>query len=229
MDDCLYDPTYVRRYIGNGNNHVDLATPWREYDTDPSLGFGELLASQSNWTHASLRDQQSVEAADHHVVKGAELAKAGQLKEAEECYQEALKLHPRSANAFVAIGCLFGNVGDSASAIKNFKVALSHEPGHVNATKYLDIVQMRVQAKAEEAHRIGARGTQKVLADAQVEKLLEQAHATTNQLTSYQLIAAIDVKGTPADRRRTSRRKPQVKQSIAACDKVQGCDTQWGT
>ena len=175
MEDCLSDPTYIRRYVGNGNNHLDLPhdSPWFEPRTHESLGINLLIQSQRDWTYQDLRVQQNLEAARHFFNTGVEYAKSGREKEAAEQYQEALAVYPDYADAVVGLGCLEGNRGNTEVAIAKFREALSLEPGHVNATRYLAVMEKKMlEAADQEAKRTAKRWTQKVLDDALVEQAM---------------------------------------------------------
>jgi len=132
-----------------------------------------LIQSQRDWTYQDLRVQQNLEAARHFFNTGVEYAKSGREKEAAEQYQEALAVYPDYADAVVGLGCLEGNRGNTEVAIAKFREALSLEPGHVNATRYLAVMEKKMlEAADQEAKRTAKRWTQKVLDDALVEQAM---------------------------------------------------------
>jgi len=62
------------------------------------------------------------------VIKGSNLAKEGRLKEALECFDTAIKLNPRDAQAWFWRGIVLGGLSRLEEAFKCFDRAVELDP-----------------------------------------------------------------------------------------------------
>lgn len=77
---------------------------------------------------------QNAEAARGAVERGR---RAATLPEARTCYEEAVRLDPRSAEAWNALGLVRHASGDAAGAETAFRTALKSDPAHHGAQRNL--------------------------------------------------------------------------------------------
>ncbi len=104
----------------------------------------------------ALRKTQSSKMALKHVSTGIKHFKSGDLMSAVQCFQQvrhknikdfeqepkrelfqALKIDPENVEALVARGALFANNTKLRKAVEDFEKALSIDPEHKNAKKYM--------------------------------------------------------------------------------------------
>lgn len=81
-------------------------------------------AQSSKWAYKSLKD-------------GVMHFKAGNHSEAFACLNKALQIDPENVEALVARGALFANNNNLRRALEDFEQALTLNPSHPNARKYM--------------------------------------------------------------------------------------------
>ncbi|KAJ8309835.1 hypothetical protein KUTeg_011700 [Tegillarca granosa] len=84
-----------------------------------------------------LRKQQSANWAHSSVAQGIALFKSGKFMEAMQHLNRALQIDSTNVEALVARGALYANNDSYTKAIEDFEVALSINPEHKNAKKYM--------------------------------------------------------------------------------------------
>lgn len=92
----------------------------------PKEEFASALrkAQSSKWAYKSLKD-------------GVMHFKAGNHSEAFACLNKALQIDPENVEALVARGALFANNSNLRRALEDFEQALTLNPNHPNARKYM--------------------------------------------------------------------------------------------
>lgn len=115
---------------------------------DASL-FREKLLSKyipipSGNVHIELRKFQNKGWALDIVASGVQLAKKGKLDEAISAYSKALEVDLECVEGLVARGAAYANQGHYAKAVRDFQAALSVDPSHKNAIKYLEITREKM-------------------------------------------------------------------------------------
>lgn len=81
--------------------------------------------------------------AEESVRRGIDFAKRGDYVTAIKCYEQALELDPRHADAFVAKGAALANQGKFKDAAMDLEKALKINPRVHNAQKYLDGIEQK--------------------------------------------------------------------------------------
>ncbi|KXZ56581.1 hypothetical protein GPECTOR_1g522 [Gonium pectorale] len=89
---------------------------------------------------ALLKDHVNARWALEAVKQGVAAAKQGNYADAHKCYERALELDPRSAEAHVARGAAHANQRAFPAAEADLRAALRLDPGHRNAAAYLEAV-----------------------------------------------------------------------------------------
>ncbi|CAG5128785.1 unnamed protein product, partial [Candidula unifasciata] len=84
-----------------------------------------------------LRKWQSQKLAYHSVAQGVDMFKSGKFLEALQFFNRALQIDTENVEALVARGALYANNENFNHAVKDFEAALSINPNHKNAKKYL--------------------------------------------------------------------------------------------
>lgn len=74
---------------------------------------------------------------DSGLVKAEYLLSAGQFSAALDTVKDVLQRHPGDADAYTYRGYAYYRLGETASAVKDFKKALELDPSHLGANKYL--------------------------------------------------------------------------------------------
>ncbi|KAK9831884.1 hypothetical protein WJX81_005543 [Elliptochloris bilobata] len=101
------------------------------------------------------------------VSRGVAAAKKADYALAHRCYERALDLDPRNADAWVARGAAFANQQHFSRAADDFSMALEVDPCDANAAKYLAATRTRMQelgivpqpARGAQDGRAAAAGT----------------------------------------------------------------------
>eukprot|EP00095_Tigriopus_kingsejongensis_P007756 maker-scaffold1691_size31027-snap-gene-0.7 protein:Tk07756 transcript:maker-scaffold1691_size31027-snap-gene-0.7-mRNA-1 annotation:"tetratricopeptide repeat protein 14-like protein" len=99
-----------------------------------------------------LRRRQNAQWAFNHVASGIRHFKAGQNIEAFQCLNQALKIDSINVEALVARGALYANNGSLERAIQDFDEALTINPHHKNALKYISETLVALGRSLEEAN-----------------------------------------------------------------------------
>eukprot|EP00794_Sanderia_malayensis_P005544 gene5544-6229_t len=84
-----------------------------------------------------LRERQSTKWSMDMVASGVKHFKNGKHNEAMKCFDQALQMHSKNVEAFVARGALKANENLLKSATDDFYKALEIHPSHRNGQKYL--------------------------------------------------------------------------------------------
>lgn len=74
---------------------------------------------------------------DSGLTKAEYLLSAGQFSAALDTAGDVLKRHPANADAYTYRGYAYYRLGDNANASKNFHTALTLNPAHLGANKYV--------------------------------------------------------------------------------------------
>src|SRR5580692_7277953 len=91
--------------------------------------------SCSQETHPQNADPSS----DPELQRGIALAQKGDLKQAEEAFEQAVTLHPRDARALTALGQVQEQLGESPESIEIFRKVIELDPRSADAHENLGI------------------------------------------------------------------------------------------
>jgi len=175
----LQDTSIVSRFLEQNakvkRKALNLSgIPWKlttKTDTDtPTVYYPD------NTDYLQLRRQQNLAWSQQRLCEGIQYAKNNEYEKAADCYKQGLELVPNQVDLLVAYGALQANVDKFESATKLLRVALQHDPTHVNAQKYLAEIQQHITNK----HRKSAFGDKAITAlqDASLERAFETGNAT---------------------------------------------------
>nr|CEL66707.1 TPA: TPR Domain containing protein, putative [Neospora caninum Liverpool] len=106
-----------------------------------------------------LTEEQSSQWAQQRLQQGVSAARKGDLNTAMECYEAALLLKPKYADALVARGAAHANRLAYEKALDDLDAALGQEPQHPNAIKYRRIVLQRMENRHKEGATRSALGS----------------------------------------------------------------------
>lgn len=95
--------------------------------------------------YMELRRLQNTSWAQDSVRKGVQHASDRNYALAIKCYQNAINLDPKNADAHVALGAAFANTSKYQQALKELETALDIDPTHVNAKRYLEATRNKVR------------------------------------------------------------------------------------
>ncbi len=95
------------------------------------------VSSVADWDYTDVKKRQNQYLSHQKVAEGIAKSKKENYEEAFVLFSEALSLFP-SADAYVARGALYANVGALLLAAEDFRAALSVDPTDANAIAYLD-------------------------------------------------------------------------------------------
>eukprot|EP00039_Didymoeca_costata_P026951 m.17057 g.17057 ORF g.17057 m.17057 type:complete len:448 (-) comp5889_c0_seq1:74-1417(-) len=107
--------------------------------------------------YKALRSKQDYALAMESVKSGVVHQKAGRPEDAFRCYDRALRVDPKNADALVCRGALFTTKGVYDTAISDLTKALSYAPEHKNARMYLETTYIRRAEKKELRNKLEAR------------------------------------------------------------------------
>ncbi|XP_075748431.1 uncharacterized protein LOC119164176 isoform X3 [Rhipicephalus microplus] len=107
---------------------------WRQASLTKSLHMKEYAKEEYA---AALRKAQSSKWAYKSLKDGVMHFKAGNHSEAFGCLNKALQIDPENVEALVARGALFANNSNLRRALEDFEQALTLNPNHPNARKYM--------------------------------------------------------------------------------------------
>ncbi|XP_049516540.1 serine/arginine repetitive matrix protein 2-like [Dermacentor silvarum] len=137
---CSYQEV-LERTIGFNNpttaSHLcsALGIPsWRQASLTKALHMKEY--PKEDYATA-LRKAQSSTGAYKSLKDGVRHFKAGNHSEAFACLNKALQIDPKNVDALVARGALFANNSKLRCALEDFEQALTLNPNHPNARKYM--------------------------------------------------------------------------------------------
>jgi hypothetical protein len=82
------------------------------------------------WTYTIQHNPGSWSA---HNNLGYALTQSGQLKEAQDQFEEALRINPNYAEAHNNLGCIFDKIGRPSEAVSQYKESLRLYPGYIPA------------------------------------------------------------------------------------------------
>jgi len=108
--------------------------------------------------NASLRGESKRAWSQEAVLKGVQLAKAGDYSRARSCYDQALELHAENVDALVARGAAYANQSRFRQAVQDFQQALEIDPDHPNAAGYLSATRQKLNAEPSGKRDNGAVG-----------------------------------------------------------------------
>jgi Flp pilus assembly protein TadD len=74
---------------------------------------------------------------DSGLTKAEYLLSAGQFSAALDTVNDVLQRHPENADAYTYRGYAYYRLGEVAKAAKSFRTALTLDPAHLGANKYL--------------------------------------------------------------------------------------------
>lgn len=121
-----------------------IQPPPRELQRAAAEG-GPSGAREDTGTYLALRQRQNVWWAEESVRKGVSHAADRNYMMALKCYQSALQLDERNADAWVAMGAAQANTSKFQEALSSFARALEIRPHHANARRYLEATRAKVR------------------------------------------------------------------------------------
>jgi len=89
-------------------------------------------------------EQTASEQAARWVTRGNEALKAGDVKEAIRCYEQAAQLDPNDEDIYYNLGIAYSRVGNHQEAIKAYQNALKLMPGYAEAHNNLGNLLFRM-------------------------------------------------------------------------------------
>ncbi|KAL1437844.1 hypothetical protein MTO96_048540 [Rhipicephalus appendiculatus] len=107
---------------------------WRQASLTKALHMKEYAKEEYA---TALRKAQSSKWAYKSLKDGVMHFKAGNHSEAFACLNKALQIDPENVEALVARGALFANNSNLRRALEDFEQALTLNPNHPNARKYM--------------------------------------------------------------------------------------------
>lgn len=81
------------------------------------------------------------------VRKGVEFSNQERYEDAIKCYNEALNMDSKNVDAMVARGAALANLKEFDRAIHQLEMALTIDSSHINAKKYLQIIEEKLEAE----------------------------------------------------------------------------------
>lgn len=195
----LNDPTYVRRYTTNGNNHLDLQThSWDESalpqtPIPSSISISSCLSICSSWSYTSLRASQNFRVSKYFVSLGDVEFKRGNFLKSLNYYERGVSIVHSVAGGWRGVGQSMENLGRGGEGVTilgracrewddndnniendnindNVNVNVNEEEKNRVETLVVEIEVREREREADKERRRRGRGTQKILIDARMEQ-----------------------------------------------------------
>ena len=96
------------------------------------------LAYPPEQSYENMRSVQNRKWGEQRLERGIEYAKEGKYVDAIHCYNEAIELVPKYAEAYTARGAALVKMGKEKEGIASFETALRIDPHTPNAKQYLE-------------------------------------------------------------------------------------------
>ena len=102
-----------------------------------SLAFLALVAAAVTVRPAFAAGNEIIYREDSGLTKTEYLLAVGKYTAAIDTANEVLTRHPANADAYMYRGYAYARLGQGSDAVKDFQRALTIDPGHLGANKYL--------------------------------------------------------------------------------------------